>query len=127
MPNGRLDVVHGCGRAKVMLDVYAVNFSTIVRVLAATDAELASGVKQVISDEIVSKESEDEAWVILRDILDIELRQTSCSADALRLASQQTPARSKECAHRERLLLALAEARAAVLTAARRSICKYHA
>jgi hypothetical protein len=100
-------------------------FRTIVRVLAASDTELTGGIKQVISDEVVSEESEHEALAILGDVLTAELQQTTESTEALKLASQLAPAMSAEQKaneQREGLLMALTEAREAVLTGAKRAI-----
>ena len=93
--------------------------------LAASATELAGGIKQVISDEVVSKDSEQEALAILEDLLTAELQQTTESTEALRLLSRRAPAMSAE--HKAGLLLALTKAREAVLTGARRAISRNHA
>eukprot|EP01043_Picozoa_sp_COSAG02_P015726 COSAG02_NODE_677_length_18591_cov_105.949221_7_plen_103_part_00 len=98
--------------------------------LAASDIELAGGIKQVISDEAVSKDSEQEALAILEDLLTAELQQTTESTEALRLLSHRAPAMSGEHKAKQQragLLLALTEAREAVLTGARCAIGKNHA
>ncbi len=98
--------------------------------LAASATELAGGIKQVISDEVVSKDSEQEALAILEDLLTAELQQTTESTEALRLLSRRAPAMSAEHKakpQREGLLLALTKAREAVLTGARRAISRNHA
>ena len=105
--------------------LFCAAVSTIARVLTASNTELVGGIKQVISDEIVSEESEGEALALLGEILAAEVQQTTESADALRLAlerSSAVSAQQKPNQQRQGLLLSLTEARAAVFAGAQQAI-----